>query len=110
MLSNLHGGSDSSAGPCRSLRSMRSHTHPHLPRTGSSTGAWCETWLCPGGQSTAVNSAKGCPVYDLQSAARFGGTAPSCALLAAGAASDEPWEVRMIGIARGEIKQSSHGQ
>src|SRR6516162_11352039 len=71
--------------------------------------AWCETWLCSGGQSTAVNSAKGCPVSDLQSAARFGGTAPSCALLVAGGASDGPWEVRMIGIARGEIKQSSDG-
>jgi hypothetical protein len=52
---------------------------PQLPRTESSAGAWCETWLCSGGQSTAVNSAKGCPVNDLQSAARFGGTAPSCA-------------------------------
>src|SRR5260370_6657663 len=83
---------------------------PQLPRTGSSAGAWCETWLCSGGQSTAVNSAKGCPVNDLQSAARFGGTAPSCALLVAGAASDEPWEVRMIGIARGEVQQASHGQ
>ena len=50
------------------------------------------------------------PVNDLQSAARLGDTAPSCALLAAGAASDEPREVRMIGKARGEIKQSSHGQ
>ncbi len=83
---------------------------PQLPRTGSSAGAWCETWLCSGGQSAAVNSAQGCPVNDLQSAARSGGTAPSCALLVAGAVSDEPWEVRMIGIARGEIKQSSHGQ
>src|SRR6266849_4372703 len=83
---------------------------PQSPRTGSSAGAWCETWLCSGGQSTAVNSAKGCPVNDLQSAARFGGTAPSCALLVAGAASGEPREVRMIGIARGEIEQSSHGQ
>src|SRR6266849_6382533 len=83
---------------------------PQLPRTGSSAGAWCETWLCSGGQSTAVNSAKGCPVNDFQSQARFGGTAPACALLAAGAASDEPWEVRMTGIARGEIKQSSYGQ
>jgi hypothetical protein len=72
-------------------------------------GAWRETWLCPGGQSTAVNSANRYPVNDLQPAARFGGTAPSCALPAAGAASGEPREVRMIGIARGEIEQSSHG-
>src|SRR5579864_4772451 len=39
-----------------------------------------------------------------------GGTAPSCALLAAGAASGEPREVRMTGMARGEIEQSSPGR
>src|SRR5258708_20668671 len=68
---------------------------PQLPRAGSGAGAWCETWLCPGGQPAAVNPSKGCPVNDLQSAARFGGTAPSCALLVAAAPSDEPWEVRI---------------
>src|ERR1700739_2551295 len=58
---------------------------PQLPRAGSGAGAWCETWLCPGGRPAAVNPSKGCPVNDLQSAARFRGTAPSCALLGAGA-------------------------
>jgi len=91
-----------------SMHRRRYGGHPVLPRTGSSAGAWCETWLCSGGQPTAVNSAQGCPVNDLQSAAaRFGGTAPSCALFVAGAASGEPWEVRMTGVARGETGQSS---